>query len=87
MQDQLTSTQETVSEKEWFEGYGVIAHSAETRKRIAEMAATLSAENTAGDGVAFYDVLAAGIWKAAILVLPRFNMRICRCLGNLWSRS
>ena len=59
MQDQLTSTQETVSEKEWFEGYGVIAHSAETRKRIAEMAATLSAENTAGDGVAFYDVLAA----------------------------
>ena len=59
MQDQLTSTQETVSEKEWFEGYGVIAHSAETRKRIAEMAATLSAENTAGDGVAFYDALAA----------------------------
>ena len=59
MQDQLTSTQETVSEKEWFEGYGVIAHSAETRKHIAEMAATLSAENTAGDGVAFYDALAA----------------------------
>ena len=59
MQDKVKQTQETKSQQEWLKGFGVIQHSAETQKRIAEMEKRLSAEGETGDGVAFYDALAA----------------------------
>lgn len=59
MQDTAKQTQETGSQQEWLKGYGVIQHSAETQKRIEEMAETLSIEGITGDGGAFYDALAA----------------------------
>jgi hypothetical protein len=43
----------------WAAGYGVIQHTALTQVRIHELAVRLAAAGVHGDGVAFYDLLAA----------------------------
>jgi phosphoketolase len=43
----------------WAKGHGAIRHAAQTRARVASLAERLSREGARGDGVAFFDVLAA----------------------------
>lgn len=53
----------------WAPGYGAIAHSDETQVRLYELAQSLISRGSAGDAVAFYDLLvaldrlaSAGLW-------------------------
>jgi phosphoketolase len=53
----------------WAEGYGVIPHTDETQVRVHDLALFLKGRWTAGDGVAFFDLLSAldrlasaGLW-------------------------
>jgi phosphoketolase len=53
----------------WAQGYGAIAHSDETQVRLYELAQSLINRGSAGDAVAFYDLLmaldrlaSAGLW-------------------------
>ena len=53
----------------WAQGYGAISHSDETQVRLYELAQSLVSRGSAGDAVAFYDLLmaldrlaSAGLW-------------------------
>jgi hypothetical protein len=61
----------------WATGYGVIQHTALTQVRIHEIARRLSAQGVQGDGVAFYNLLAA-LDRVASAAMPRCRpIRTC----------